>query len=69
MSPIIWRGNLVKSGAEKVRDTEARKRAKGLREIRVWVPDRDRFGPEDENEVRELAARKCAERTKVAKVQ
>lgn len=44
-----------KPNAEKVRDTESRKRARGLREIRVWVPDRDRFGPEPEGRVREVA--------------
>ena len=51
---------MVKSNAEKVRGTEDRKKAAGLREIRVWVPDRKRFGPEAENEVRALAAEKCA---------
>lgn len=50
---------MAKTKAETVRDTEARKRARGLREIRVWVPDRDRFGPEPEARVREVARGEC----------
>lgn len=48
-----------KSVAERNRDKEARKKAAGLREIRVWVPDRDRFGPEPEVRVREVARVEC----------
>lgn len=43
-----------------VRASEDKKKAAGLREIRVWVPDRDRFGPEAENRVRKLAAEESA---------
>jgi hypothetical protein len=50
----------MKSATEKVRDSEARKRASGLREIRVWVPDRDKFGLDAENRVRKLAADESA---------
>jgi hypothetical protein len=51
---------MAKPPAEKVRDTESRKRARGLREIRVWVPDRDKYGPEPEGRVREVAADEVA---------
>ena len=51
---------MTKTVAERNRDKEARKRAAGLREIRVWVPDRERFGPEAENRVRKLAADESA---------
>ena len=48
---------MAKTPAEKVRDTEARKRASGLREIRVWVPD----NAEAVAALREAAARLCAD--------
>jgi ribosomal protein S11 len=44
-----------------VRASEGKKKAAGLREIRVWVPDRERFGPEAENKIRALAAELAAE--------
>jgi hypothetical protein len=47
-----------KTPAEKVRDTEARKRASGLKEIRVWVPD----DQDDIGAVRALARDLCAKR-------
>lgn len=50
----------AKTAAERNRDKEARKRASGLREIRVWVPDRERFGHDAENRVRAVAADECA---------
>lgn len=50
---------MAKSDGDRTRDKEARKRARGLREIRVWVPDRDKFGPEPEQRVREVARVEC----------
>jgi hypothetical protein len=44
------------------RAAESRKRASGLREIRVWVSDRDKFGLDDEKQVRDLAAALAARR-------
>lgn len=49
-----------KSASERNREKEARKKAAGLREIRVWVPDRDKFGPEPERRVRQTAAEEAA---------
>lgn len=49
-----------RTAAERNRDKEARKKAAGLREIRVWVPDRDKYGPDAENRVRKLAAEESA---------
>lgn len=51
---------MPKTVAERNRDKEARKKAAGLREIRVWVPDRDKYGPEPEQRVREKAAEEVA---------
>jgi hypothetical protein len=51
---------MTKSDSDRTRDKEARKRARGLREIRVWVPDRDKYGPEPEKTVRTVAADECA---------
>lgn len=51
---------MAKTNVEKVRRSEGRKKEKGLREIRLWVPDRDRFGPEAESRVRKLAAEESA---------
>lgn len=44
---------MAKSRSQISRESEARKRDAGLREIRVWVPD----DPASVEEVREVAAR------------
>lgn len=54
---------MVKTNSEKVEASKQKRRARGEKEIRVWVPDPERFGPEDEKQVRDLAAKLCAERT------
>jgi hypothetical protein len=55
---------MVKTPAERVRDSEASRRARGEKQLRVWVPNPKIYGPEDEKQVRDLAAKLCAERTK-----
>lgn len=48
---------MAKTNAQRVREAEASRRARGEREIRVWVPDT----PEAKQQVRDLARRLCAE--------
>ena len=48
---------MAKSTAQRVREAEASHRARGEREIRLWVP----ANPEAIAQVRELAAKLCAE--------
>lgn len=47
----------LKDRAQRVREAEAAHRARGEREIRVWVPDND----VDKEKVRRLAAELCAQ--------
>lgn len=53
---------MPKSTAQRVRETEASHRARGEREIRLWVPD----NPAAIQQVRNLAAKLRAEHTKDA---
>ena len=48
---------MTKGRAQRVREAEAAHRARGEREIRCWVPNT----PEAVAQVRQLAARLCAE--------
>jgi hypothetical protein len=50
---------MPKPTAQRVREAEASHRARGEREIRLWVPDT----PEAVRQIRELAAKLCAENT------
>ena len=49
---------MAKTTAQRVREAEAAHRARGERQVRVWVPDT----PEDVQQVRDLAATLCAKR-------
>lgn len=50
---------MPKPPAQRVREVEASRRARGEREIRVWVPD----NPKDIETVRSLAKELCAKRS------
>ena len=51
----------AKPGAQRVRESEARKRAKGLVAIKVWVPDT----PEARQVIRDQAAGLCKAHEKI----
>ena len=51
---------MAKPKAQRVREAEASHRARGEKQIRVWVPDPAKFGAEAANRVRKVAAEECA---------
>ena len=51
---------MVKSLSERVRESEDARRARGEKQIRVWVPADP---PEDEQAVRSLARELCTKRS------
>ncbi len=50
---------MARSTPKQVRASEAKRRAAGQREIRVYVPDRDIHGSEAEDDIRRKAAEWC----------